>query len=83
MSQQAHKKVTPRRLRPPVRLDQISPSDYLIYKTRFACEDCTHFNANETSCTLGYESKWHLREVQEKSYLLSGSISFCRFIEID
>jgi hypothetical protein len=74
---------TPKRLRVGIRLDGVNPIDYLKYEMPFACEDCTHFNIAKTSCTLGYNSIHHLRENQKNSYILSGKMALCRFLEID
>ncbi len=77
------KRFTPKRLRTSIRFDGINPTDYLKYDHRFSCEDCTHFNRETEKCTLGYETKWHRKEFQNKSYELSGKMALCRFIEID
>jgi hypothetical protein len=74
---------TPKRLKTSIRFDSMNPSDYLRYDFRFACEDCSHFNPETTKCTLGYETKWHLRDFQKKSYDLTGKMALCRFLEID
>jgi hypothetical protein len=72
-----------RKLRPSIKKDVIHPSDYLKYKFMTACEDCTHFNLAEKTCTFGYQAHHHLRETQTKSYFLSGKMAICRFMEID
>lgn len=74
---------TPKRLRTSIRHDAVNASDYLTYKMPSACEDCTHFNAREESCTLGYNSEHHRREYQKKCFELSGKMALCRFLEID
>jgi hypothetical protein len=74
---------TPRRLRPSIRFDGVNPGDYQKYEFRFSCEDCSHFDSASENCTLGYESKWHRKEFQKKSYELSGKMALCRFLEID
>lgn len=74
---------TPKRLRTSIRHDAMNPSDYLKYDFRFACEECAHFDSETGNCTLGYNSKWHRREYQKKSYELSGKMALCRFMEID
>lgn len=76
-------KHTPKRINPSIKKDVVSPSDYLKYETRWSCEDCTHFNHEKEFCTLGYVSDHHRKAEQERSYLLSGKIAFCRFHEID
>ncbi len=74
---------TPKRLRQTIRFDAMNPSDYLKYEFRFACEDCAHFDAVSEKCTLGYNSQWHRKDFQKKSYELSGKMALCRFLEID
>lgn len=78
---------TPKRLNTSIKFDTTHPADYMRYDTRFACEDCTHFNHDSKleheACTLGYITKWHRKEFQEKSYELSGKMALCRFQEID
>jgi hypothetical protein len=74
---------TPKRLSTSIRFDPTNPVDYLKYDVRFACEDCTHFDFANEKCTLGYNSKWHRKEFQKKSYELSGKMALCRFLEID
>jgi hypothetical protein len=74
---------TPKRLRTSIRFDAVNPVDYLKYDFRFSCEDCTHFNSENESCTLGYNSSWHRKDFQIKSYDLSGKMALCRFLEID
>ncbi|WP_255490193.1 hypothetical protein [Bdellovibrio sp. KM01] len=51
------------------------------YDTRFSCEDCTHFDGEKT-CTIGYDTRHHLKAVQNHQYELAGNMAFCRFIEI-
>lgn len=74
---------TPKRLRQSIRFDAINPSDYLKYNLVSACEECTHFHHEEERCTLGYETKWHRKDFQKKSYELKGEVAICRFMEID
>ncbi|MEN0057347.1 MAG: hypothetical protein AAGB31_00825 [Bdellovibrio sp.] len=71
------------RLRPSIKKDAIHPHDYLAYETRFSCEDCSHFDGQKTICTLGYNPAHHLKSEQTRQYLLSGTMAFCRFLEID
>ena len=74
---------TPKRIKASIRFDPINPSDYLRYDIRSSCEECTHYNSENTLCTLGYHTKWHRKEFQSKSYELSGKMALCRFMEID
>lgn len=74
---------TPKKLRTGIRFDTINPSDYLNYRMPSACEDCTHFDRMLEQCTMGHDPQWHRKDFQEKSYLLSGKMALCRFLEID
>lgn len=74
---------TPKRLRTSIKFDTVNPADYLRYNIPSACEDCTHFDAQAERCTMGYDSRWHRKDFQEKSFFLSGKMALCRFLEID
>ena len=76
-------KKTPRRLKTSIKRDAVHPADYLKYDFRSACEDCTHFKASNTSCTLGYGTSWHLEAFQAQEYERTGKMALCRFLEID
>ena len=71
------------RLHASIKKDRVNPTDYLKYDMRFSCEDCSHFDADKTSCTIGYNTSHHLKQVQTHQYLLSGNMALCRFLEID
>ena len=77
------KKPTPKRLQQSIRHDPVNPTDYMKYTLPWACEDCTHYAEATDSCTIGYNTKWHKREYQRKTYELSGRMALCRFQEID
>ncbi|WP_413577411.1 hypothetical protein ACLVWU_03625 [Bdellovibrio sp. HCB290] len=70
------------RIRPSIHKDRVNPADFLKYDTRFSCEDCTHFASETVTCTIGYDTKHHLKAVQTHQYELAGNMAFCRFIEI-
>lgn len=74
---------TNRRLGTSIKKEGIHPRDYLNLDHRFSCEDCSHFQADQVSCTLGFKTEDHLKATQTKSYEMSGKIAFCRFLEID
>lgn len=74
---------TPSRTRLSIRRDRINPADYTAYNLPWACEDCSHFIHNQQICTLGYQTELHRQEMMKKSYEISGTVSLCRFIEID
>jgi hypothetical protein len=74
---------TPKKLQPSIRHDPVHPVDFNKYILPWACEDCTHYDPTRDLCTIGYNSKWHKREYQQKTYELSGRMSLCRFQEID
>lgn len=48
-----------------------------------SCEDCSHFHSSKEYCTLGYNTPPHRKLQQQKDYVLTGHIAFCRFLEID
>lgn len=77
------KNQSPPRLRAAIKKDMVRPGDYMQYDTRFSCEDCSHFDSDNTLCTIGYNPQHHLKAVQEHQYLLAGNMAFCRFLEID
>jgi hypothetical protein len=81
--QQNVRKKTPPRLRPSIHHDAINPTDYMKYTLPWACEDCSHYSAGKDLCTLGFETKWHKKAEQQRSYELSGRVALCRFQEID
>lgn len=71
------------KIRTSIRRDALAPGDYLKYKLPWACEDCVHFMAEKTQCSLGYRVEAHLRENLERMYEISGTMTLCRFLEID
>lgn len=71
------------RLHASIKKDRVNPAEYLKYETRFSCEDCSHFNSEKTNCTIGYDTKHHLKEEQKRQFYLAGNMAFCRFLEID
>jgi len=71
------------RVKPSIKRDAISAQDYLKFKLPWACEDCSHFASETNQCTLGYNSAMHRREFLEKMYETSGTMTLCRFLEID
>ena len=71
------------RIHPSIKKEKVSPSDYLKYERRFSCEVCSHFDDIKVVCTLGYNPNHHLKQVQTDQYHLSGTMAFCRFLEID
>lgn len=48
-----------------------------------SCEDCTHFDAFTEACTFGFPTQPHLRRNQLKSLEETGTVAFCRTMEID
>lgn len=74
---------TPKRIRPSIKLDKIHPAQFNKYRLPWACEDCTHFDSTNESCTLGYNTAHHRLVQQQKQYEISGSMALCRFQEID
>lgn len=82
-SGRSHGKFQPKRTRPSIRKDAVNPADYLKYDFRSACEDCSHFNSLQGTCTLGYNTAPHRKAQQQHDYELTGTIAQCRFLEID
>lgn len=76
-------KKTPPRIHSSIKKDTMDPSDYLKFETRFSCEECSHFDSLNETCTIGYVTSHHRQAAQEQQYLLAGNIAFCRFHEID
>jgi hypothetical protein len=66
-----------------IKLDRVAAKDYVHHRLVFSCEDCSHFANSGQQCTLGFPSKYHLRENQRKMFELSGHMALCRFLEID
>lgn len=84
MSERPPKKPkTPPRLTASIKRDRVAAKDYLQYDLRVSCDDCSHFDSVKEQCTLGYQTAPHRKAEQARQYLLSGSLAFCRFIEID
>lgn len=77
------KKKSPPRLTASIKKDRVNPVDFQKYETRFACEDCSHFDGEKIVCTIGYNPSHHLRAEQFHQYTLAGNMAFCRFLEID
>lgn len=77
------RKKTPKRLTPTMKKEVIQARDYLHYTLPFSCDECSHFKADNETCTLGLPTEHHLKRNQEKSYFLSGKMALCRFQEID
>lgn len=71
-----------RRPRKSIKLDRVDPRDYARLQMIFACEDCSHYDSEGASCTIGYRAQ-HRREEQMALYNLTGKMAFCRFLEID
>lgn len=64
-------------------MDRVAAGDFNKYEFIYACEQCTHFCPESESCTIGYPSHQHRKEIQLQRFELTGHMAFCRFIEID
>ncbi|MGE3973467.1 MAG: hypothetical protein AB7F59_02965 [Bdellovibrionales bacterium] len=64
-------------------LDPIHPTDFLKLNITFYCEQCSHYDPVNDKCTMGYNPQNHKKEVQMKTYEISGRVAFCRHMEID
>lgn len=76
-------KNTPKKPRPSIIFDPVNPTDYRTLNIQYSCEQCSHFDPQNLSCTIGYPTRAHRREQQEKTYFLTGRMAICRFLEID
>lgn len=72
-----------KRPRKSIKLDRVSPDDFLNKNLIYCCEQCSHFCSENQTCTIGYVAKQHLREKQLEKMHLHSHMAFCRFIEID
>ena len=77
------KRFTPKRIRRNIKMDKVSASDFLNYKFIYHCEQCSHYNHNTATCTIGYNAELHKKEEQMARYSIHGHMALCRFIEID
>jgi hypothetical protein len=48
-----------------------------------SCEDCSHFNDTNETCTFGFPTAPHLKRNQLHDLETKGVIAFCRMMEID
>lgn len=64
-------------------LDPIHPTDYLNLNITYACEQCSHFDEDNQTCSIGYDASLHLKKRQDERFEQSGRVAFCRFLEID
>lgn len=74
---------TPKRTRKSIKLDRVDSVDLLYRNMIYCCEQCSHFDAESDSCTLGYQARLHKKDIQLKRHALHGHMAFCRFTEID
>lgn len=71
-----------RRPKKSIKLDRVNPRDFNRMDTIYACEQCSHFAPSTGDCTMGFRPQ-HTRDEQLALYRLTGSMAFCRFLEID
>lgn len=64
-------------------LDAVHPRDFRELNFIYCCEQCTHYAPDTNKCTMGFNPERHRREVQLKTYELTGKMAFCRMQEID
>jgi hypothetical protein len=64
-------------------VDRVAPKDYLGLGLIYSCEQCSHFDPEAEKCTFGYDTSPHRKKNQDERYLLSGTLAYCRLIEID
>ncbi|MDX9730294.1 MAG: hypothetical protein RBT63_00850 [Bdellovibrionales bacterium] len=70
------------RVRRGMKNDFILPEDLKRYNPAFFCDDCGHYDRSRQLCTMGYAAR-HTRSEQMAQFDLTGTMSFCRFCEID
>ncbi len=64
-------------------LEKIKANDLNALNFQYYCENCSYFIPDQKACCLGYKTKPHLKENQDKLYNQSGHLALCRFLEID
>lgn len=74
---------TPKKIRKSIKLDRVNPTDFLKKNITFCCEQCSHYNPETETCTIGYSAHLHRKKTQMQRYLSTGHMAFCRFSEID
>lgn len=74
---------SPKRIRPSIKKEAVSPALYNRLKLPWSCDDCAHFDRNNELCTLGLNANNHRKLQQEIDYVLGGHFAVCRFQEID
>jgi hypothetical protein len=74
---------TPKKIKKSIKLDRVNPTDFMTKNITYCCEQCSHFNPENETCTIGYWSKQHKKSTQMQRYLSTGHMAFCRFSEID
>lgn len=79
---QKNREIPTKEGRPP-KFDPIHPRDFNSVQLAICCEDCSYFDSKQDACILGYQTKWHKREMLLKCYNLGGKAPLCRFVEID
>ncbi len=72
----------PKRHRRSIKADRVQAADLARYDVRFFCDQCSHFDSTNARCTIGYVPQ-HTQREQMALYNLTGSLAFCRFMEID
>ncbi|MCB0340752.1 MAG: hypothetical protein KDD59_00815 [Bdellovibrionales bacterium] len=63
--------------------DRVHPKDLRQLNIQYACEQCSFFDFDGQSCTMGFVAKLHLEGEQKKLYERTGRMAICRFMEID
>ncbi len=63
--------------------DWVSLDLYSKYNYKTACEDCTHFDFENETCTFGFPTTPHLKKNQINDLAMTGKMAFCRAMEID
>lgn len=74
---------TRRKAKKSIKLDRVAPADFLHQNMTYCCEQCSHYDPEGDSCTLGYLAAVHKKEIQLQRYFAHSHMAFCRFLEID
>ena len=74
---------TPKKPRKSIKLDRVAAHDYLHLNMMYACEQCTHYDPESDTCTIGYQPYLHKKAAQDRRFEVTSHMAFCRFMEID
>lgn len=67
----------------PIIKDEMTLENFQKYNYKSSCEDCSHFDSKDETCTFGFPTEPFLKRNQLKDIQELGKMAFCRAIEID